>query len=55
VIELGRACCAGACRYLPNTSTLARFLWVVGFLARNDFIVQVASLLRTLVLLLAKW
>ena len=30
-------------RYLPNTSTLARFLWVVGFLARNDFIVQVVT------------
>ena len=35
------------CRYLPNTSTLARFLWVVGFLTRNDFIVQVNSMVCT--------
>ncbi len=50
VAMLCGASCADARRYLPNTSTLARFLWVVGFLTRNEFIVQVATLLCVCIL-----
>lgn len=35
------------CRYLPSSSTFERFLWVVGFLARNDFIVVLDNHLNT--------
>lgn len=34
-------------RYVPNTNTLARFLWVVGVLVRNDFIVMLDNHLNT--------
>jgi hypothetical protein len=37
---------AGRCNsYVPNTTVLARFLWTVGVLARNGFIVVIGELL----------
>lgn len=39
---------AGRCNaYVPNTTTLARFLWTVGFLARNNFIIVIGALSRS--------
>jgi hypothetical protein len=35
---------AGRCNgYVPNSSTLTRFLWTVGVLARNGFIVVIGA------------
>jgi hypothetical protein len=35
---------AGRCNnYVPNTTVLARFLWTVGVLARNGFVIVIGA------------
>mmetsp|Transcript_3804 Transcript_3804/g.10936 ORF Transcript_3804/g.10936 Transcript_3804/m.10936 type:complete len:758 (-) Transcript_3804:1267-3540(-) len=53
----------GSCNgYLPNDTTLSRFLWVIGFLARNNFVIMIdnhlnldTSILDNRVLWLSRW
>lgn len=47
---------AGRCNgYVPNSSTLTRFLWTVGVLARNGFIIVIGAPLLPLLPATPRW